>query len=206
MANSDYIVHIVDDEEAVRQSLAFLLTVSGHAVRLHDSATVFLTLAPSIRNACLVTDLRMPDMSGVELLRKLQTAAIDIPSIVITGHGDVPMAVEAMKAGALDFIEKPFDDQTLLDAIERAAARISQVPALEDNDAIHARLAQLTEREHQIMAGVVQGLANKTIAYDLKISPRTVEVHRANVMTKMQAKSLPELVRMALSVKFGSEE
>lgn len=205
MANSDYIVHIVDDEEAVRKSLAFLLTVSGHAVRLHDSATVFLTLAPSIRNACLITDLRMPDMSGVELLRKLQTAAIDIPSIVITGHGDVPMAVEAMKAGALDFIEKPFDDQTLLDAIERAAARITQVPDIEDNDAIHARLAQLTEREHQIMAGVVQGLANKTIAYDLKISPRTVEVHRANVMMKMQAKSLPELVRMALSVKFGSD-
>lgn len=205
MANRDYIVHIVDDEEAVRQSLAFLLTVSGHAVRLHDSATVFLALAPSIRNACLVTDLRMPDMSGVELLRKLQTAAIDIPSIVITGHGDVPMAVEAMKAGALDFIEKPFDDQTLLDAIERAAARISQVPDVENNDAIHARLAQLTEREHQIMTGVVQGLANKTIAYDLKISPRTVEVHRANVMTKMQAKSLPELVRMALSVKFGND-
>lgn len=205
MANSDYIVHIVDDEEAVRKSLAFLLTMSGHAVRLHDSATAFLTAAPSIRNGCLVTDLRMPDMSGVELLRKLQAAVIDIPSIVITGHGDVPMAVEAMKAGALDFIEKPFDEQTLLDAIGRAAARISHGPAEEDIDVIFARMAQLTEREQQIMSGVVRGLANKTIAYDLKISPRTVEVHRANVMTKMQAKSLPELVRMALSVKFGSD-
>ncbi|MBA8882083.1 response regulator FixJ [Phyllobacterium myrsinacearum] len=205
MASSDYTVHIVDDEEAVRKSLAFLLTMSGHAVRLHDSATSFLAVAAAIRNGCLVTDLRMPDMSGVELLRKLQAASITIPSIVITGHGDVPMAVEAMKAGALDFIEKPFDEQTLLDAIERAAAQLNKVPDTEDADAILARLAQLTEREHQIMYGVVQGLANKSIAFDLKISPRTVEVHRANVMTKMQAKSLPELVRMALSVKFGSD-
>ncbi|MBA8903146.1 response regulator FixJ [Phyllobacterium sp. P30BS-XVII] len=205
MASSDYIVHIVDDEEAVRKSLAFLLTMAGYAVRLHESATAFLVSAPSLGNGCLITDLRMPDMSGVELLRELQAAAIEIPSIVITGHGDVPMAVEAMKAGALDFIEKPFEEQTLIDAIERAASRISDTPAVEDTAAILARIAQLTDRELQIMSGVITGLANKTIAYDLKISPRTVEVHRSNVMTKMQAKSLPELVRMALHVKFGRE-
>ncbi len=205
MASSDYIVHIVDDEEAVRKSLAFLLTMAGYAVRLHESATAFLVSAPSLGNGCLITDLRMPDMSGVELLRELQAAAIEIPSIVITGHGDVPMAVDAMKAGALDFIEKPFEEQTLIDAIERAASRISDTPAVEDTAAILARIAQLTDRELQIMSGVITGLANKTIAYDLKISPRTVEVHRSNVMTKMQAKSLPELVRMALHVKFGRE-
>ncbi|MGQ2904221.1 MAG: response regulator FixJ [Neoaquamicrobium sediminum] len=200
---ADYTVHIVDDEEPVRKSLAFLLTMAGFTVRVHESATTFVEAAPSIRNGCLVTDLRMPDMSGVELLRQLGAMSANIPSIVITGHGDVPMAVAAMKAGALDFIEKPFEDEVLIEAIKRAAAKLSSEPGGEDVAAIRTRLERLSEREREVLSGVVAGLPNKTIAYDLDISPRTVEVHRANVMSKMEARSLPELVRMALAAGFG---
>ncbi len=200
---ADYTVHIVDDEEPVRKSLAFLLTMAGFTVRVHESATAFVEAAPSIRKGCLVTDLRMPDMSGVELLRQLGAMSAHIPSIVITGHGDVPMAVAAMKAGALDFIEKPFEDEVLIEAIKRAAAKLSSEPGGEDVAAIRTRLERLSEREREVLSGVVAGLPNKTIAYDLDISPRTVEVHRANVMSKMEARSLPELVRMALAAGFG---
>ena len=198
---ADFVVHIVDDEEAVRKSLAFLLSMSGYAARVHVSATTFLAAAPGLSNCCLVTDLRMPDMSGVDLLRRLRTLNAMLPTIVITGHGAVPMAVEAMKAGAMDFIEKPFEDEVLLDAIRRAARELEARAGREDEaPAIKVRMETLTDRERQVLAGVVAGLANKTIAYDLDISPRTVEVYRANVMAKMQAKSLPELVRMMLSV------
>jgi two-component system response regulator FixJ len=200
MEIGDYVVHIVDDEEPVRKSLAFLLTMAGFTVRVHESATGFLAAAPSIAKGCLVTDLRMPDMSGVELLRKLNAAKATMPTIVITGHGDVPMAVEAMKAGALDFIEKPFEDEILIGAIKKAVTRLADRPReTDDLVAVQFKLSQLTDRERQILDGVVAGLPNKTIAYDLNISPRTVEVHRANVMAKMQAKSLPELVRMTLA-------
>jgi len=202
--SGELVVHIVDDEEPVRKSLAFLLSMSGHAVRLHESATAFLSVAPSLSNACLITDLRMPDMSGVELLKRLRAAHAMLPTIVITGHGDVPMAVEAMKAGALDFIEKPFEDEVLLDAIERAARELETRIQTDDLPSIRARLDLLTERERQVLSGVVAGLPNKTIAYDLDISPRTVEVYRANVMAKMQAKSLPELVRMVFSANAAS--
>lgn len=198
--SNDVIIHIVDDEEPVRKSLAFLLSISGHAARVHESATAFLSVAKDMRNACLITDLRMPDMSGVDLLRRLREESAMLPTIVITGHGDVPMAVEAMKAGALDFIEKPFEDEVLLDAVARAVAELENRPrAEEDGEAIRRRLAELSDRERQVMTGVVAGLANKTIAYDLNISPRTVEVHRANVMAKMQANNLPELVRMVMA-------
>jgi len=200
MQIGDYVVHIVDDEEPVRKSLAFLLTMAGFTVRVHESATTFLAAAPGMDKGCLITDLRMPDMSGVDLLNRLAAAGAMMPAIVITGHGDVPMAVAAMKAGALDFIEKPFEDDVLIEAIKRAAERISDMPDGEtDLATIRARIGQLTERERQVLAAVVAGLPNKTIAYDLDISPRTVEVHRANVMAKMQARSLPELVRMTLA-------
>jgi two-component system response regulator FixJ len=206
MQTGDYIVHIVDDEEPVRKSLAFLLGMAGFAVRMHDSATDFLAAAPGIRNGVLVTDLRMPDMSGVELLRNLLSAKATLPAVVITGHADVPMAVEAMKAGAIDFIEKPFEDIIIIEAIQRAAAQLVERPAeAGDVPAIQSRLECLSERERQVLSGVVAGLPNKSIAYDLDISPRTVEVHRANVMAKMQAKSLPQLVRMALAAGFGPD-
>lgn len=201
MSNVDVVVHIVDDEEAVRNSLAFLLGTSGFAVRIHETATSFLTIAPSIRNGCLITDLRMPDIDGVELLRRLGEIGAMLPAIVITGHGDVQMAVEAMKNGAQDFIEKPFSEEVLIGsitkAVDRAAARLQGEAA---NDSIHARIATLSDRELQVMGGVVAGKPNKTIAFDLGISPRTVDVYRAGLMGKMQAKSLPELVRMAMAV------
>lgn len=197
----DSVVHIVDDEEVVRNSLAFLLASSGFAVRTHESATAFLRVAPSIKNGCLITDLRMPDMSGVELLRKLREADALLPAIVITGHGDVQMAVEAMKNGALDFIEKPFGEDVLIDsirrAVEQAAAQVRSDTAI---GATRERLASLSEREAQVLKGVVAGLPNKTIAFDLGISPRTVEVYRAGLMGKMQAKSLAELVRMVMEL------
>jgi two-component system response regulator FixJ len=200
MQIGDYVVHIVDDEEPVRKSLAFLLTMAGFTVRVHESATSFLAAAPGMNRGCLVTDLRMPDMSGVDLLTRLGAANAMMPAIVVTGHGDVPMAVAAMKAGALDFIEKPFEDAILIDAIQRAAERISGTPPMSDDTAaVLSRLDHLTERERQVLSAVVAGLPNKTIAYDLNISPRTVEAHRANVMAKMQARSLPELVRMTLA-------
>lgn len=199
-----FVVHIVDDEAPVRKSLAFLLTSSGYTVRVFESAPDFLAVAKEITNGCLVTDLRMPDMNGVELLQALRAADAMLPAIVVTGHGDVPMAVQAMKAGALDFIEKPFEDEVLLGALERAAEQFKARNIPDDRAfSIRAHLATLTERERQVLSGVVAGLPNKTIAYDLQISPRTVEVYRANVMTKMQAKSLPELVGMALAVDFG---
>jgi two-component system, LuxR family, response regulator FixJ len=200
MEIGSYTVHVVDDEEPVRKSLAFLLATAGFTVRLHESATAFLAVSQGLRDACLVTDLRMPDMSGVELLRRLQSRKERLPAIVITGHGDVPMAVEAMKAGALDFIEKPFDDEVLIEAIKRAAETLDTAPDVRENvGAIHSKLSLLTERERQVLSGVVAGLPNKSIAFDLDISPRTVEVHRASVMSKMQARSLPDLVRMVLA-------
>ncbi|MFH1792873.1 MAG: response regulator FixJ [Pseudomonadota bacterium] len=207
MQSDDYIVHVVDDEEPVRKSLAFLLTMSGFSVRMHESATSFLELAPGIGRACLVTDLRMPDMSGVDLLNHLKEAQALVPAIVITGHGDVPMAVAAMKAGAVDFIEKPFSDEILIDAI-RKAAKLLDRDASDDLDAatLQARLDLLSERERQVLAAVVAGLPNKTIAYDLDISPRTIEVHRSNVMAKMQARSLPELVRMAIAMNLNGRK
>jgi len=204
MSKDDFTVHIVDDEEPVRKSLAFMLTVNGFAVRIHESATAFLQFAPGARDAVLITDLRMPDMSGVDLIRRLAALQTKIPSLVITGHGDVPMAVEAMKAGAIDFIEKPFEDTLIIDAIRRAAVELHDRRISTDSiEDVRGRLATLSDRERQVLSAVVAGLPNKAIAYDLDISPRTVEVHRSNVMGKMNAKSLPELVRMAMAAGFG---
>jgi two-component system response regulator FixJ len=208
LSNADIVVHIVDDEEAVRNSLAFLLGTSGFATRVHESATAFLAIAPSVRNGCLITDLRMPDIDGVELLRRLRVLDALLPAIVISGHGDVHMAVEAMKNGALDFIEKPFSEDVLINSITRAVAQAAD--KVRDDAAIIAirgRLASLSDREQQVLRGVVEGQANKTIAFDLGLSPRTVEVYRAGVMGKMQADNLAELVRMVLAVdwKIGEQ-
>ena len=191
------VVHIVDDDEAVRHSLAFMLGSTGLSVRLYESARAFLNLLDPSAHGCLVTDVRMPDMTGIELLAEIKAKATYLPAIVITGHADIPLAVEAMKAGAVDFIEKPFEDEVLLKAVETALKKIDG-----DGDAqmqeVFSRLATLSERERQVLEGLVAGQANKVIAAARGISPRTVEVYRANVMTKMQAKSLSELVRMAV--------
>ena len=205
MSTPDTVVHIVDDEEAVRNSLAFLLTTSGFTVRVHQSAADFLEVAHSVTNGCLVTDLRMPDIDGVELLRRLKAADAMLPAIVVTGHGDVQMAVEAMKNGAIDFIEKPFSDDVLIESITRAAARAAErVQGAAATEAIRQRIEALSERERQVMKGVVAGQPNKTIANELGISPRTVEVYRAGLMSKMQARSLPDLVRMVMDIDIPS--
>jgi len=190
-------VDVIDDDEAVRDSLALVLGSAGIAVRTHVSAAAFLAALPKEPADCIVTDVRMPGVSGIDLLRELRALGLHTPVIVMTGHGDVPLAVEAMKLGALEFLEKPFDDRALLDGVARARAGASRQ---RDHDArvaeIMARVGSLSERERQVMDALVRGQPNKVIAYELGISPRTVEVYRANVMTKMQADSLPELVRM----------
>jgi two-component system response regulator FixJ len=190
------VVHIVDDDAAVRQSLSFMLSAAGLAVRVYDSPSAFLDGLAAAQSGCLVTDVRMPDMTGLELLRRLRDKGCLIPAIVITGHGDVPLAVEAMKAGAVDFIEKPFEEAAILKAVKKALEQGTEDGG--DAQAVAARVALLSERERQVLDGLIAGHPNKTIAYDLGISPRTVEVYRANVMTKMQAKSLSELVRLAI--------
>jgi len=193
------VVHVIDDDADVRQSLVFLLSTAGLAVRVHESAIDFLKALSEAQGGCIVTDIRMPQMDGLELQRHLRERGADLPVIVMTGHGDVPMAVEAMKAGAIDFIEKPFDDEVLLSAIRRALGR-----HVEDSDrrarrsAVRDRAKLLSEREREVLDRLVAGKPNKVFAHELGISPRTVEVYRANVMTKMQADSLSELVRMAL--------
>ena len=198
MPNSQ-VVHVIDDDVDVRQSLAFLLSTAGFAVRVHESAVAFLAVLPAVQSGCIVTDIRMPEMDGLELQRRLAANKIGLPVIVMTGHGDVALAVEAMKAGAVDFIEKPFDAEILLGAIRSALARHAQAAENEARRAeIRGRLDHLSERERAVLDGLVAGKPNKIIAYDLGISPRTVEVYRANVMTKMQAESLSELVRMVL--------
>ena len=191
------IVHVVDDDEAVRQSLAFLLGSAGLAVRLYDSAPAFLANLAGVKGGCLITDIRMPGMTGLDLLHALRARACGLPTIVITGHGDVPLAVEAMKAGAVDFIEKPFDQEVLLSAVQ-AALEQGATGGGEEGRIVAARLESLSARERQVLDGLIAGNSNKTIAQALGISPRTVEVYRANLMAKMEARSLSELIRMAL--------
>ncbi|GLK77201.1 DNA-binding response regulator [Methylopila jiangsuensis] len=195
---ADAVVHVVDDDAAVRQSLAFLLVSDGLAVQTHESAADLLAVARDI-DGCVVTDVRMPGVDGIELLRRLKAQGVHLPVIVMTGHADVPLAVEAMKAGAVDFMEKPFDDEAMLAAVRGALDRQADVAGRQDRAAeAKGRIAALSERERQVLDGLVAGHANKAIAYDLGISPRTVEIYRANVMTKMRAASLSELVRLAL--------
>ncbi len=195
----DQVIHVVDDDAAVRESLAFLLGASGFRARTYESAEAFLTALPDIEGGCVITDVRMPGLTGIELLQRVNESAATVPVIVVTGHGDVPLAVEAMKLGAVDFLEKPFDDERILAAVRGACERVRAADAdSAERSEVEAKLATLSNRERQVLDGLVAGQPNKIIAYDLGISARTVEVYRANLMTKMQANSLSDLVRMAL--------
>ncbi|HEX8483064.1 MAG TPA: response regulator FixJ [Allosphingosinicella sp.] len=192
-------VHVVDDDDAMRHSLAFLLETAGHDVRTYASAVEFLETVAAMERGCIVTDVRMPGLSGIELVERLKATGVADPVIVITGHADVPLAVQAMKAGVSDFIEKPFAEEVLLGAIRAALAKGSGTRAEEEGRRlILERIEALSERERQVLDGLVEGKPNKIIAFDLGISARTVEIYRANLMTKMQAGSLSELVRMAM--------
>jgi two-component system, LuxR family, response regulator FixJ len=194
------VIHVIDDDAAMRDSLAFLLDVNGFKPQVHESADAFLKGMSLEVPRCVVSDIRMPGMTGVELVRKLKGGDSACPVILITGHGDVALAVEAMKAGAVDFIEKPFDDEALLGAIRSALEGRPAVPG--DSSArkeAEARLSDLSPRERDVLQGLVAGKINKVIAHDLSISPRTVEVYRANLMAKTGARSMSELMRLALA-------
>ncbi len=196
---NDRVVHVIDDDAAVRDSLTFLLASSGYRARAYESAEAFLTALSTIDSGCVITDVRMPGVSGIELLERLREANATLPVIVVTGHGDIALAVEAMKLGAADFLEKPFDDVALLGALRGACERMLRSDVeTSQRGRVAEKLASLSGREREVLDGLVAGKANKAIAYDLGISPRTVEVYRANLMTKMQANSLSDLVRMAL--------
>lgn len=196
---TDPVVHVVDDDSAMRDSLSFLLETTDIAARTYESALALLDRADRLEPGCILTDVRMPEMNGLEMVRRLSELGVRHPVIVMTGHADVPLAIEAMRAGVKDFIEKPFDDEALLSSIRSALAE--GVEALEQAGQgadLRARLETLSPRERQVLDGLVAGQANKVIAFDLGLSPRTVEVYRANLMTKMQAQSLSELVRMSM--------
>lgn len=197
---ADRSVYVIDDDEAVRNSLAVLLEARGYAVRSFGSALEFLAAASSLPGGCLIVDIRMPELDGLELQGRLRARALDFPTIIITGHADVPLAVRAMKAGAADFIEKPFAPETILDSLDAALLRVAS-PSERDPATVAAaeKLALLSPRERQVLKGLLAGLPNKSIAYDLAISARTVEVHRARVMTKTGVRSLSELIRLALA-------
>jgi len=192
-------IYVIDDDEAMRHSLEFLLSAADFDVALFDHAQAFLDALPGLEFGCVVSDVRMPGIDGIEMLRRLKGLACRFPVVMMTGHGDIPLAVDAMKLGAVDFLEKPFDDDRLIGMIDAALKR-AEPEAKQDalTQEIAARVATLSPRERQVMDGLVAGLSNKSIAREYDISPRTIEVYRANVMTKMQAGSLSELVRLAM--------
>lgn len=198
---TESIVHVIDDDEAMRDSLAFLLDTAGLTARTYDSAAQFLEALDQAPGGVIVTDIRMPEISGLELVRRLKARGCAYPVIMITGHGDVPLAVEAMKSGVVDFLEKPFDEDSLLAAIRAAQSPAETLSEDPERERVRTVLESLSPREHEVLDGVVEGKLNKVIAHELGISPRTVEVYRANVMSKTGARGLSELIRMVLLVK-----
>jgi two-component system response regulator FixJ len=195
---NDVSIHVIDDDEAVRDSLAYLFDCADLPARTYDSALAFFQVTHDACQGCVVTDVRMPEISGIDLLRELKARRLTIPVIVITGHGDVPLAVEAMRAGAFDFLEKPFADAQLLDSVRRAMAQPIGGPENGEQTFVRAKLSRLSGRERQVIKGLVAGQLNKTIAHELGISARTVEVYRANLMGKMEAGTFADLVRMTV--------
>ena len=198
-------VHLVDDDDAIRRSVGFMLRTSGFAVESHSSG-VHLLKQKELAQGCILLDIRMPEMDGLEVQRALLERGVTLPVVVMTGHGDISIAVQAMKAGAVEFIEKPFEKAVLLAAVEEGFARLDR----SDRKLVRAeeaavRLQVLTLREREVLEGLAKGFPNKTIAYDLGISPRTVEIHRANLMTKLGVASLSEALRIAFSAGLGDE-
>jgi two-component system response regulator FixJ len=199
------LVHIVDDEESVRHSLDFLLRTSGYRVERWSNGDDFLNRADGSVNACLLLDIRMPGIDGLEVQQRMPEAGLDFPIIVLTGHGDIAMAVQAMQAGAVDFMAKPFDREKLLSSVEAAFKKISDRDAqLERTHWAQAQIGKLTDREREVLDGLACGFPNKTIAYDLGISSRTVEVYRANVMTKLEVHNFADALRVAFAAGLGS--
>ena len=202
MNDGDKLVHVVDDDDSVRRSVGFMLKTSGYKVCSYASGTEILKNAKDLEDGCVLLDIRMPDMDGLEVQEALQARGVALPVIIMTGHGDVPLSVRAMKAGAIDFIEKPFEKAVLLSALEEGFATLKRADTVRERSKDAAvRLQVLTEREREVLDGLAQGLPNKTIAYDLGISPRTVEIHRANLMTKLGVRSLSEALRLAFAVQ-----
>lgn len=196
------LVHLVDDDESVRRSIGFMLKTSGFQVKAYGSGLDLLKDAKKLGRGCILLDIRMPGMDGLEVQEALKQAGVGLPVIIMTGHGDIPLSVRAMKAGAVDFIEKPFAKTVLLSALEQGFASLNRLDASRERaKAANVRLQVLTPREREVLDGLVDGLPNKTIAYDLGISPRTVEIHRANLMTKLQVRSLSEALRLAFAAQ-----
>ncbi len=201
--SENQIVYVIDDDDAARDSLQFLLETAGLQAKTFGTAAAFLRALPQAAGGCVITDVRMPGMTGIELLKSLKARVFTLPVIVITGHGDIPLAVEAMREGAADFLEKPYDDNALLRSIDRAIAASKSVAQTDSAKAdILRRIGELSGREAEVMAGLIAGKPNKVIALELAISPRTVEIYRANVMSKMDVDSLPALVRLAIAAGF----
>ena len=203
---TDRIVHLVDDDEAIRRSASFMLKTSGYQVQAYASGVELLRQAKELAPGCILLDVRMPEMDGLQVQQELKERGVSFPVIVMTGHGDVTVAVQAMKSGAVDFIEKPFEKAALLSAIKEGFSRIEQVGRSRVRaEEAQVRLQALTPRERDVLEGLVRGHPNKTIAYDLDISPRTVEIHRANLMGKLNVASLSEALRIAFAAGLDEE-
>lgn len=204
---NEKLVHIVDDDDSVRRSAAFMLKHAGYRVESHVSGVEFLKDAKSAERGCVLLDVRMPEMDGLQVQQEMAARGIDMPVVILTGHGDIALAVKAMRGGAVNFIEKPYEKEEFLRAIEEAYTRLDRS---HDRDMkageAKIRLASLTGRERDVLNGLVAGYPNKTIAYDLGISPRTVEIYRANMMEKLRVRSLSEALRIAFIAEEGSEE
>lgn len=202
MSGDEKVVHVVDDDDSVRRSVGFMLKTSGYKVQPYSSGAEILKDAKALEPGCILLDIRMPGMDGLEVQEALRTHGVSMPVIIMTGHGDVPLSVRAMKAGAIDFIEKPFEKDVLITAIESGFGVLKRADSGREKAKDAAvRLQVLTPREREVLDGLAQGLPNKTIAYDLGISPRTVEIHRANLMTKLEVRSLSEALRLAFAAQ-----
>ncbi|GAA4644071.1 response regulator FixJ [Pontixanthobacter gangjinensis] len=203
---TNYPIYVVDDDPSVRRSIGFLLRTSGRNVQTFDNGTELLNHVDKLEPGCILMDVRMPGPDGIEVQEEIDRRGIRLPIVVMTGHGDIDLAVKAMKAGAVDFIEKPFDKPVVLAAIEEASRRLDDSGRRSVmREEARARLMPLTSREYEVLEGLVKGHPNKTIGYDLGISPRTVEIHRANLMAKLEVRNLSDLLRVAFSAGVGEE-